>query len=209
MRNQNHHSRSYHKFFEDWAEQRIFDENGKMHIERVYVGNYYRSPLSGGRRIARRVLYVLLYVLSVASFIKSGVKDIPANHAVVPSLTVAVCIFALALLAPPLCRNLITPEEMIVRQYRAGSLDLIRMSGVAAGALCAATVANLLFLIAVHDAPLQETLSCVLGYLVAAGFAYLLHLLEQRLDYEVLPPRVSRPENSTVIQFESFTPRFW
>lgn len=203
MREKNYHSRSYHKFFEDWAEWKVYDENGKMHVERIYVGNYYCSPLNKRQRIVRRVLYVLLYILSVASFIMSGIRDVPVNHAMLPSLATAVCLFPLALLALPLCRYLTAPEEMIIRQYRFSSLDLIRMSGITAVTLTVAMLFDLLFLIMTDGTPVWETLFCALGYFTAAGFTFILHQLEQRLDYKILPPRTSRPENSTVIQFES------
>lgn len=208
MQTKNHHSRSYHKFFEDWAEWKTFDECGKMRVERLYVGHYYRSPLNRSQRVLYRVLYVILYLLSVAAFVAGGIRNIPANRAMIPSIAVAVCIFALALLAFPLCRSLFAPEEMIIRQYRASSLDLIRMSGVSAAALAAAALIDLLFLVIADASAVQETIFCALSYLAAAGFALILHLLERRLDYEIIAPRNSRPENSTVIRFESAQQQF-
>ena len=129
--------------------------------------------------------------------------DIPANHALLPSLAAVVCLFTLALLALPLFQNLIAPEEMIIRQYRAASLDLIRMSGIASCVLAAAALVNLLYLLITGGASVWGTLLCVLGYLASAGFSLILHLLERHLAYTVIPPRNSRPENSTVIQYES------
>lgn len=207
MRKRNYHSRSYHKFFEDWAELKRLDENGKIHVERVYVGKYYRSPLTIGQRIARQLLYVLLYGLSIALFVMGGIRDIPVNHSLIPSLFVAICIFPLAWLILPFFRNLTMPREMIIRQYRAASLDLIRISGIASGALAVAALVNLLFLVT-GNSSLWETVECALGYLVAAGLLFALRFLEQRLKYEVLPPRTSRPEYSTIIEFESAVQRF-
>lgn len=207
MRKRNYHSRSYHKFFEDWAELRRLDENGKIHVERVYVGKYYRSPLTIGQRIARQLLYVFLYGLSIALFVIGGIRDIPVNHSLIPSLFVAICIFPLAWLILPLFRNLTMPKEMIIRQYRAASLDLIRISGIASGALAVAALVTLLFLVT-GKGWLRETVGCALCYLVAAGLLFALRFLEQRLKYEVLPPRTSRPENSTIIEFESAVQRF-
>lgn len=208
MHDTTRHSRSYHKFFEDWAEWKTVDKNGKIHVERVYVGNYYRSPLNKRQRLIRRIQYVLLYVLSVAAFIMSGSKDVPVNHAIVPALASAVCIFAFALLFLSLCSNLISPEEMIIRQYRASSLDLIQMSGITAIALAAAAFINILFLITVNDTSVMETIFCIVGYLAAAGFTLILHFLERCLDYKIMAPRISCPENSIVIQFESAEQRF-
>lgn len=207
MRKRNYHSRSYHKFFEDWAEKKVYDINGKLRVERVYVGKYYRSPLSAKHRMIQRGIYVLLYILSVALFILGGTKDIPANHSLIPSIFVAICIFPLAMLLSPLLRNLTAPKEMIIRQYRASSLDLIRVSGIAAGALTITAIASLLFLIT-NSSSAWETVICALRYLFAAGFLLALNRLEQRVNYEVLPPRASRPEQSTIIEFESATQRF-
>lgn len=207
MRERNYHSRSYHKFFEDWAERKVYDINGKMHVERVYVGKYYCSPLTTKQRVIQRVLYVLLYILSVALFTISGIRDIPVNHATIPSLSVALCIFPLAWLVFPLLRNLTMPREMIIRQYRTSSLDLIRISGIAAFALAVASLVNLLFLVT-GIGPLRETIVCALGYLAAAGFLLGLRLLEQHVKYKILPPRASRPEHSTIIEFESAVQRF-
>lgn len=208
MRDRTYHSRSYHKFFEDWAERKVYDSNGKMQVERVYIGNYYRSPLSKQKRVIRRIQYILLYALAVAFFVISGTQDVPVNHATIPSLFVAVCIFPLTVLLLPLFRNLTMPEEMIIRQYRAASLDLIRISAVSAGVLAVTALVQLLFLVVMDNSCMLETILCAAGYLIAAGGIFLLHLLERRLEYEIIPPRADRPENSTVIKFESARPRF-
>lgn len=207
MRERNYHSRSYHKFFEDWAEKRVYDINGKQHVERVYIGKYYRSPLTTKQRIVQRGLYVFLYILSVGLFIMSGIRDIPVNHSIIPSLSVAVCIFPLAWLLFPLFRNLTVQREMIIRQYRASSLDLIRVSGITSGVLAITALINLLFLVT-GNGPLGETILCAVGYLIAAGFLFILRYSEQHLKYEILPPRASRPEHSTIIEFESVRQRF-
>lgn len=207
MRERNYHSRSYHKFFEDWAERKVYDINGKLHVERVYVGNYYSSPLASNQRVAQRIIYVLLYILSIALFIASGIQDIPVNHSIIPSLAVALCIFPLAWFVFPLFRNLTAPKEMIIRQYRASSLDFIRISGITSFALAVAGLINLLFLIW-GSGPVRETILCALGYFAAAGLLLGLRLWEQHLKYKVSPPRASQPEHSTVIEFESAIQRF-
>lgn len=97
---------------------------------------------------------------------------------------------------------------MIIRQYRASSLDLIRMSGIAAISLAATALVNLLFLLIADGTSAPETLICVLGYLSGACFTLILHLLERRLNYTVIAPRNNRPENSSVIRFESAQQQF-
>lgn len=175
-------------------------------VVQIY-GKYYSSPLSTKQRTVQRILYVLLYVISVALFIISGCRDIPVNHTLIPSFFVALCIFPLAWLALPLFRNLTAPKEMIIRQYRASSLDLIRVSGITAVALIVPALVNLVSLIII-DGPLLETIMCSFGYLVAAGLMFVLRFLEQHLKYKITPPRASRPEHSTIIEFESAVQRF-
>lgn len=198
-----HHSRSYHRFFEDWAEQQILDESGKIRITRVYIGKYYLNAYSSARRILQKILYAVLYLLSVTCFIFSGIQYTPVNMAVVPSAAAAICTFALAFLAFPVFYHLISPAEMIIRQYRRASLELISKSTVVASLLALAALIELVSIFFVADAPTVTTLLCALGYFLSAAFSFSLRLLEKRTPYAVLPPRVERPENSTVIQYES------
>ena len=198
-----HHSRSYHRFFEDWAEQQILDEHGKICITRIYVGNYYLNAYSKAYQIFQEILYAVLYLLSVICFVFSGIQYTPVNMAILPSAAAAICTFALAFLAFPVFYNLFSPAEMIIRQYRRASLELISKSTFVASVLALAALVELVSLFFISDAPIKTTLSCVLGYILSAAFSFSLRLLEKRTPYAVLPPKAERPENSTVIQYES------
>lgn len=198
-----YHSRSYHRFFEDWAEQQIEAENGKIQIKRVYVGKYFLNAYSKPRWILQKILYVVLFLLCAACFVFGGVQNTPVNMALVPSAAVAVCIFALALLAFPVFHNVLSPAEMIIRQYRHASLDLISKSTAAALLLAATALIEAASLFFLSEAPTGTTLLSALGFLLSAAFAFSLGLLEKATPYAVLPPKAARPENSTVIQYES------
>jgi hypothetical protein len=197
-----HHSRLYHKFFEDWAELKILDENGSCHLERTYVGKFYRSPLRGNRRIIWKLLYLSLFLLAASFFIFGGIQDVPANHAFFPSLLTAVSIFSLAVLFWSLCCNITAPQEMIIRQYRASSIELISRSRLCCE--CLLLTALFILIVSLHEQEeiLLRSILCILCHLFAAGFSLLISVLEKKLSYQIMPPRAVRPENSTLIRYE-------
>ena len=186
------HSRAYHRYFEDYAERQTMDESGRLAIERVYVGRYYRVNLSGRALRRQKVLFLL-----------SGVT-LQVSAVGLAAIATMAALLSLLWLAVPVFHRLTAPREMEVRTWRESSASLRHAGAGAAVCLFACAGASLAAAFLVPGYSRLETALGVLPYVLSGAFSLGIHILERRTDYEVLPPKNQRPEGSSPIRY--YTP---
>ena len=194
------HSRSYHRYFEDYAESQVLDENGRVIIRRVYVGRYYRVKLSDRSLRRQKLLFVLLYLLAAVLFLWAG-STLRVSAVGAAAVFTAAALIALLWLAVPVFRRLTAPREMEVRAWRESAEQLRHVSLGAAVCLLACAVVTCGVCAASPDHSMAEAVPGLILYVLSGGLALAIHLLERRTEYEILPPKHQRPEGSSPIRY--------
>lgn len=174
-----------------------------MHIERVYVGNYYRRNVSDRHHKMLKVQYVVMYLLSMAAFLFAGTRATQLNAVIYVYIPVVLSLVVMLYFIFPLVYNLTAPREMIIRVYRDSSEKLIHVSMCAALLQVINALNTIIGMVCVSgQVGLQQFLSIV-GFLVSAVLLLWLWQTERHLEYETLPPKNTRPERASVIKFRN------
>lgn len=203
MAKKQYHSGAYHRYFEGFAERKYYDEKENMHIERVYVGNYYRRKISDRQHKTLKIQYAVLYLLAMAAFLFAGTRGTQLNAVVYVYVPVILSLVAMLYLIFPLFYNLTAPREMIIRTYRDSSEKLIHVSLSAAVLQTASALATVIGMVWVPgQAGLKQSLS-IGGFLVSAVLLLWLWQTERHLEYETLPPKNARPEHASVVKYRN------
>lgn len=132
------YSSYYHDYFEDHVEIVKRTPDGKSHIERVYVGYYYRHAFSSKRWLFTKALYALLYAFSAAVFLHAASQRIAANMVWYVQIFEFLSVIFLLLTLYTLAMYEIAPRRMTVWEYRTGSKRLVLFGGAAAGSMMGA-----------------------------------------------------------------------
>ncbi|MDR1766387.1 MAG: hypothetical protein LBR77_10015 [Lachnospiraceae bacterium] len=197
-----YHSRAYHKYFEDYAERAVTAPDGKVMIERVYVGNYYRQSLTAPQRIRRKIMYAVLYALAAFGMFFAGTRDNAVNAMPVGGVPSVLSLLAVIWLAVPMFYALTAPTEMTVRIRRLSGEQLMRRSLATCCVMGAAAMAVASGIWWIPGTPATPLLLCSALYLVSGLAAFCIWKLEKSCPYETLPPRHERAEFATVIKYE-------
>lgn len=67
-----YHSRSYHRYFENYAEKEVLKPGGGYEIQRVYVGNYYKADLTDSENRRSKLTILILYLLTLTGYFAGG-----------------------------------------------------------------------------------------------------------------------------------------
>lgn len=195
------HSRSYHRYFENYAERQVLGPDGGYIIERVYVGKYYKAALTDQQLRRQRVLFGILFLISLAGYLVGALLAKVSAVSLVALATMPPLI-ALVCLAVAVFYRLTVPREMEIRSYRDSSENLLRSSMAALICLlvCFGFTLGGCLLIPVYS--LAQTLPSLLGYLAAAGAALGIYLIEKNTSYQTLDPKQERPAESSPIRYE-------
>ena len=199
MEKRPYHSQVYHKYFEGYAEKQVI-ENGKVRIERVYVGNYYRANGSNRMRILRKILYVVLYFLSAFCLVHAGLLDLEVNYVKYTSITQAVSFFTLLLFLIPLFFHTIAPVTMTIREFRDSSENLKRL-GLVAATVLGVNFALIVYLTVVGGVRFGISWRCLLENALSCCAILAVVFLEKGQEYEIIPPTNRRPEKSSIITY--------
>lgn len=195
------HSRSYHRYFENYAEKEVLEPGGRYRIQRVYVGKYYRVDLTDGQLRRQRMVILILFLLCGTGYLAGALLSrvsaaAPVALATMPPLIAGV------FLAIAVFYRLTVPREMEIRSYRDSSENLITRSLTMAVCMLICLGATLLGSLLLPGFSLGETLPTLLCYLVSLLSAWKLRLIEGRTPYLTLEPKQERPEESSPIRFE-------
>lgn len=68
------YNKAYHSFFEGYAEKEEVDpQTGKVHIKRTYTGDFYVAQVDEKTWKRNKIIYMAIYLWSVAALIMQGV----------------------------------------------------------------------------------------------------------------------------------------
>ena len=192
------HSTAYHEYFEGYAETKIPNENGiGYRVERVYAAPWMRAKLTKRQRIARRVLYPVLWLPAAAGLLISAVQRSEANKSLLTVVPTCAALVMTVLAAIALYRYETAPELQRIGQYRAGSEGLLRWSGYSALALLADAAGAFLWLLLNRSSAWSPLL--LLPAISAAAMGDL-WLTEKNTEYEKVPNPVQLPGNAFLIE---------
>ncbi|MCC8102949.1 MAG: hypothetical protein LIP11_12075 [Clostridiales bacterium] len=177
------HSKSYHKYFEGYAEQKKTMPNGKQKIVRVYVGDYHSQNLTRKQGVCLRILYAAFFALSVLCFFLAAKNRTEGNFFWLSAISHAAAGGLYLWVFYGLVNYLMTGRDMTINDYRTSSLVLMKATVAEAAALASSgLVALLWFLICDHT--LSGLLNAVLFFL-AGGCVLAVRFLEQKVEYTV------------------------
>lgn len=204
MGKKQYYSRAYHQYFEDFAEKEVELKNGKRHIERVYVGNYYRIPYSDRKWVCQKAIFVILYAMSVFFLIHAGLQNLSMNYvstgkySIIPQVVSFVSLFLFLI---PLFYRVTAPRAMMIRIFRDSSERLKRNAVVTACILSVTVTFSIVYLALNGQLLLKQGLICVAENAVSAGAMWAIYVLERNTKYEVLPSTARRSANSSIIRY--------
>lgn len=195
------HSRSYHRYFENYAEKEVLSPQGGYTIQRVYVGEYYKADLPDDTLRRQKRQIGVLYLLCLAGYILGALLSRVSAVSFVAVLTMPPLI-ALLFFAVAVFYRLIAPREMEIRTWRDSSRNL--RTGAMAFLICMGLCfsATLIGCLAVPGYSLPETLPSLICYLLAAAGAGRIYRIEKNTHYQILEPKQERPAESSPIRYE-------
>lgn len=196
-----YHSRSYHRYFENYVEKEVLKPGGGYEIQHVYVGNYYRADLTASENRRNKLEIFILYLLTLTGYFTGGLLSAVSATAIVAIATMP-SLIAVLFLAVSVFYRLVVPKEMEIRQYRDSSQVLVRRAlacAVCLGLCFAATVAGCSV---IPGYPLAKHLASLILYALALACTMMIYLLEKHTSYLTLPPRQERPSESFPIRYE-------
>lgn len=195
------HSRSYHRYFENYVEREVPTENGGYRIERVYVGHYYKVSLTDEKLRRQKFLFAILFVFSAAGYLAgallSGVSAV--SFVAVATMPPLICVL---FLGTAIFYRLTAPREMEIRSYRDSSENLLRGSMAFLICMIICFGATLVFCLLPFGYSFLETLPSLLFYLIAIFSSAAIRRMEKNTIYETLPPKKERPEKSSPIRYD-------
>ncbi len=127
-----HPSRAYERHFEGYVET-AEDVPGQKRARsvRTYVDTIWVREATERKTLMLRILFVILFLLSLVLFLYASVQDIPANRVWFVTAPQALSLFSLGWTALTLARYCLLPQEMTVRQHRLGVTHFHRANALA------------------------------------------------------------------------------
>lgn len=196
-----YYSGSYHRYFQNYSERREVDQNGKMHITRVYIGKYYCPDLTEKGLLWRKAAYIGLYLLSLILFIWSNTRPLVCMLSRPVGICQCLSLLSLLWLLLGVIAFVIQPKKLEEKHFRDSVVNLKRACILSAGCLLATAAAVAWFLYCFKGYEREESLICLAMYMVAAGIVIAIYWIENRVQYLILPEKNERPPKSSVIQY--------
>lgn len=177
-----HLNRSYERHFEGYDYRMELANDGKEHLVRTYTGNYYEADQSPRMRVVRKLIYLVLYGISVALLILYG--QFSDHSAAVRFLAVPemLTLFAILWLGTKLVFYMTAPKKMTIGEYK-GSCTALKFAAKATAAIWAVN-AVLLFAVAIVSACV--TWDCILPFVflcLGCAVTALIYSMEKHLRY--------------------------
>ena len=179
----NFHSRAYHRFFEDYAERQQPDAEGRLRIERTYIGLYYCQNVSRKKAVWLRVEYGLLWIIAAAAFVLAATRPVGSNRSVYVTCFQALTVMGLFWELVALFRYVVSPEKMTVYEYKASSKALQHAAALTGLSSFLAAGASIVWLLLRRPESSGSTGVCFCGFLLCGVFSALLKETEKRIPY--------------------------
>ena len=193
------HSGAYHRFFEGYSEAYVTDAKGRRTIARVYTGTYYRLDAEDHQWKLRKLQYALLLAAAIVLFIAAAAQPVAFNRSWYGGVGEAVSVFLFILSFIAVVNYAAAPREMIVRQYRKSSENLIRYALPAAVCLLLCAVLALVHLLFVSSADTGVTILSAVGFALSGLSMLVLYRMESLASYTRTKSKEKAPEDSVEI----------
>ena len=176
----------YHKYFEDYEEERVPNRDGKgTHIEHKYVGYYYRLGVKDAVKIALRAVYLLMGIIATGCLMVASTRVAHCNTIPCSVILQAITMLAVIWFIWVLVYYKFAPKNMTVYKYKSTALQMIK----ACKWLAAAFLLNAVLVIAdmiLFKSTAREQIVCLAAYLTGCILFFGLKVIEQALPYERL-----------------------
>ena len=175
------HSRSYHNHFMGYSEQYQIDEKGKHKIVRTYTGNYYEANHTVRQKLLSRILYLLLFGVSISLFLFCTTRPTIENTLWYVTIFQFASVPLYGWLTMSLRSYLCHFSKFKEGEYRTGVKHLLKSSLYLSIALFLAGTAMFI-------AALCAFSSAIYGLLVitAAIMVFAINRLEQTVEYTII-----------------------
>lgn len=170
----------FHRYFEDYTEEKIPGSDGRMHIKRTYRGFWYAPQLTGGQRALRAAAYLLLYAGSLVLFILGAMQRTACNVAWYVAIATGLSLFSAVIELIPLLGCAFGKAEQTVYQYRSGHRTCVLWARITAGCMGATALLAILATLLAGGMPGRAVLLFALSGLCQAAIGE----TENRVPYE-------------------------
>lgn len=193
------HSRSYHKYFEGYTEYYERDSSGKDHLKRLYTGKYYMQCLSVPRRLLLRLLYTILFIISVVLFSYTAVENTDFNYLWYVSASYALCIPFYFWTFMRLTAYIFAPKKMKIYTYKSTSLAIKKSTLYLISFLCLSCVINIVYqLLNLQFSAVN--IFALIRLAIACVCITAIRIIEARVEYRMEINKTVAPVNGTVIE---------
>ena len=192
------HSKAYHRHFEGYTEVEMVNSKGKVVIQRIYTGDYFRLDLPRNKRIGLRLVYVLLWLIACALFGFAASRPIGANMTWYPAIVQMLTVCALAALLFSLISHCSAPRDMTVGNWKSASVNLKRRAGFAALFLELNAFVTGVYLLLKGDRWVAHLLMILL-YALSGLLLVVVNRLEANAPYLTIPNTKPAPPEGSYI----------
>ena len=176
--------RRYKQHFEGYETQQYTDENGLTRFKMVYTREYFIPMISNGAFIFRKILFCLLFAVSMVILILEGLQLSAMNSTVYIAAGQAACLIAALVVVAYLSLFVSAKKRMEIRYYRGVHKHLVKAALVEFLLFLATFICSCVFLgLTPEEANLQSVL-CAAGYIAAAACNFVIWFVEKRTFYE-------------------------
>jgi archaellum biogenesis protein FlaJ (TadC family) len=176
----------YHKYFEDYEEERVPNRDGKgTHIEHKYVGYYYRLGVSDAVKIVLRILYLLTGLIAAGCLVFASTRVAHCNTMSYSVILQAITLLTVIWFVWVLIYYILSPKDMTVYKYKSTALQMLRVCKCLAAAFLLNAVLVAADMICFKSTA-REQMICLAAYLTGCILIFGLKAIEQSLPYERL-----------------------
>lgn len=180
-------SRAYRRYFQDYVEIPAVQSDGKVKIQRTYVGKYYQQEIPVWKRIIVRIGYIALMATAFGLYFRSGLADLPCNRVWYVTLFQAISVSCMIYAIVGLGEYLVSFGRLTIGEYRSVTKKMRRAPYCAAAAVWLTMIASAgSFLLAPQERP-ESWMWFLLDYLLAGGLLMLIPTVDRRIPYSVSP----------------------
>lgn len=173
------YSSYYHKYFEGYMEQRMIGKNGKVRIERIYVGDTYTQDVSDKRWVLQKILFFALYFCGAAAAVLPNSVTWTGRADWYLEVCLAIGMLMMFLLLYVLIAYAMAKRKLTVWGYKETSQRLKTCAKLTAYVFAAAFLAQIVYVFINHLHGIY--LLPLVFSPVAAALFYLIHYIESRL----------------------------
>ncbi len=178
-----YHSGSYHRYFEDYSETKVTDENGRTRIFRNYTGDWYTRDLEGRRSVLLKIAYVVLFLIYTAFLVNLALMARESDrmwYVAAPEFGMALMIFIYGYTL--FVNYLPSPKVQTIGQYKASSGSTKVKALIMAGMAFLGCIGSLVYIL-IHPEFDRKDLLSIFNFLAAALAAGATWFTEYRLRY--------------------------